>query len=63
MAYLIDTDLWIAIERRHITVADIYAITKQAPVYVSPINLPEIRLGIELMTEVRERYMGSGDFA
>ena len=62
MAYLIDTDLWIAIERRHITVADIYAITKQAPVYVSPINLAEIRLGIELMTEVREKHRATAAF-
>jgi predicted nucleic acid-binding protein len=55
MAYLIDTDLWIAIERRHLSAADIHTITKQAAVFVSPVNLAEIRFGIELMTDAREK--------
>ena len=62
MAYLIDTDLWIAIERRHLSAADIHAITKQAPVFVSPINLAEIRLGIELMTDAREKQRATAAF-
>ena len=55
MAYLIDTDLWIAVERRQLSAADIHAITKQAPVFVSPVNLAEIRFGIELMTDPRQK--------
>jgi hypothetical protein len=36
MGFLIDTSIWIAIERGQIGAADIHAITRQAPVYVSP---------------------------
>jgi predicted nucleic acid-binding protein len=53
MGYLIDTDLWIAVERGHLSAADLHAITGPAPVFVSPINLAELRFGIELMTDAR----------
>jgi predicted nucleic acid-binding protein len=49
VGFLIDTNLWIAVERGRISAADIHAITRQAPVFVSPINLAEMRYGIELM--------------
>ena len=55
MGFLIDTDLWIAIERGKLSAADIHAITKQAPVYLSPVNIAEIRFGIDLMTDPRQR--------
>lgn len=50
MGFLIDTGLWIALERGRIGTGDIHAITAQSPVYLSPVNLAEIRFGIELMT-------------
>ena len=50
MGFLIDTGLWIALERGRIATGDIHAITAQSPVYLSPVNLAEIRFGIELMT-------------
>lgn len=55
MGFLIDTNLWIAIERGHLSAADVHAITKQAPVYLSPVNLAEIRFGLELMTNPRQK--------
>ena len=55
MGFLIDTNLWIAIERGRLSAADIHAITRQAPVYLSPVNLAEIRFGIELMTDARQK--------
>ncbi|HEX9639449.1 MAG TPA: PIN domain-containing protein [Acidobacteriota bacterium] len=55
MGFLIDTNLWIAVERGRISAADIHAITKQAAVYVSPVNLAEIRYGIEMMTDPKQR--------
>lgn len=55
MGFLIDTNLWIALERGSISAADIHAITREAPVYLSPVNLAEIRFGIELMTDARSR--------
>jgi predicted nucleic acid-binding protein len=50
MGFLIDTGLWIAIEKGRIGAGDIHAITAQNPIYLSPVNLAEIRFGIELMT-------------
>ena len=55
MGYLIDTNLWIAIERGALGAADIHAITKQESVYLSPVNLAEICYGIELMTNARQK--------
>ena len=55
MAFLIDTNLWIAIERGKLSAADIHAITKQQPIYLSPLNIAELRFGIELMTNTRQR--------
>ncbi len=55
MGFLIDTNLWIAIERGKLSAADVHAITQQAPVYLSPVNLAEIRFGIELMTDQRQK--------
>ena len=55
MGFLIDTNLWIAIERGRLSAADIYAITKQAPIYLSPVNVAEIRFGIDLMKDTRQK--------
>ena len=55
MGFLIDTSLWVAIERGKLSAADVHAITKQEPVYVSPVNLAEIRFGIELMNDAKQK--------
>lgn len=55
MGFLIDTNLWIAIERGKLSAADIHAITKQAPVYLSPVNVAEIRYGIDLMKDAKQK--------
>jgi predicted nucleic acid-binding protein len=49
MGWLIDTSLWIDLERGAISAADIHAVTRQAPVYLSPINVAEMQFGIELL--------------
>jgi predicted nucleic acid-binding protein len=49
VGWLIDTSLWIAVERGSIGAADIHAVTKQGPVYLSPINVAEIRFGLDLL--------------
>ena len=55
MGFLIDTDLWIAVERGRLSAADIHAITRQAPIYLSPVNLAEIRFGIDLMPDAKQK--------
>ena len=49
MGWLIDTSLWIAVERGALGAADIHAITRQDPVFLSPVNIAEIRFGLELL--------------
>ena len=49
MGWLIDTSVWIAVERGALAAADIHAITRQAPVYLSPVNVAEIRFGVEML--------------
>ena len=55
MGFLIDTNLWIAIERGKLSAADIHAITGQAPIYLSPVNVAEIRYGIDMMKGARQK--------
>jgi predicted nucleic acid-binding protein len=49
VGWLIDTRLWIAVERGALGAADIAAITRQEPVYLSPVNIAEIQFGLELL--------------
>lgn len=49
MGWLIDTSIWIAVERGMLGAADIHAITRQEPVYLSPVNVADIRFGLELL--------------
>ncbi len=56
MGFLIDTGLWIDIERGRLSAADIHAMTRQAPVYLSPVNLAEIRFGIERMADAKQKH-------
>lgn len=55
MGFLIDTNIWIAIERGRLSAADIHAVTRQAPIYLSPVNLAEIRFGIDLMVDIKQK--------
>ncbi len=55
MGFLIDTNLWIAVERGRLSAADIHAITRQAPIYLSPVNLAELRFGIGLMKDTKQK--------
>jgi len=49
VGWLIDTSIWVAVERGTLGAADIHAVTRQEPVYLSPVNLAELRFGTELL--------------
>jgi hypothetical protein len=49
VGWLIDTSTWVAVERGTLGAADIHAITRQEPVYLSPVNIAEIQFGLELL--------------
>jgi predicted nucleic acid-binding protein len=55
VGFLIDTNLWISVERGRLSAADIHAITGQQPIYLSPINVAEMRFGVELMTNAKQK--------
>ena len=46
---MIDTSIWIAVERGRLGAADIQAITRQEPVYLSPVNIAEMQFGLEML--------------
>jgi len=49
VGWLIDTSIWIAVERGVLGAADIHAVTRQEPVYLSPVNIAEMQFGLEMM--------------
>ncbi len=51
MGFLIDTDIWVAVERGTLTPADIYGVTGTEPVFLSPVNVAELQMGIELVED------------
>lgn len=55
MGFLIDTGLWIDVERGRLSAADIHSLTRQSPIYLSPVNLAEIRFGIDSMTDAKKK--------
>lgn len=48
MGFLIDTCVWIDVERGALAPADVAVLTRQEPVYLSPVTLAELRLGAEI---------------
>ncbi len=56
MGFLVDTNLWVAVERGKLSAADVFAVTKTAEIYISPVNLAELQLGVEFMDDPASRY-------
>ena len=53
--FLIDTCLWIDVEQGRIGPADVAAVTGDAAVFLSPVTLAELKLGIEVCTDPATR--------
>jgi predicted nucleic acid-binding protein len=51
VGFLIDTCIWIDVEQGRLGPADVSAFTRDAPVYLSPVTLAELRLGIEMTAD------------
>jgi predicted nucleic acid-binding protein len=49
VGFLIDTDIWIAIERGTLAPADIHKVTGHEPIFLSPVNVAELQMGLELV--------------
>lgn len=61
LGYLIDTCIWIDVEQGRLGPADVSSFTRDAPVYLSPVTLAELRLGIEMAADpgVRQKRMAT----
>jgi predicted nucleic acid-binding protein len=48
MGFLIDTCIWVEVERGNISPADVAVFTVNEPVFISPITLAELTFGAEM---------------
>lgn len=51
MGFLIDTCVWIDVERGALAPADVAVLTRQEPVYLSAVTLAELRFGAEIAAD------------
>lgn len=60
MGFLIDTDIWVAVERGTLAPADIHAITGTEPIFLLPVNVAELQMGIDLVDDeaIRRKAIG-----
>jgi predicted nucleic acid-binding protein len=55
VGFLIDTCIWIEVERGALAPADVAAFTGQEPVFLSPITLAELTFGVEMAADSKIR--------
>ena len=55
--YLIDTCIWVEVERGRLSAADLAEIVNESAVYLSPVSIAELAMGAEMAEQehVRER--------
>lgn len=61
MGWLIDTNIWIEVENRRLVSADVHAVTRQEPIFVSPVNVAEIHHGLSLVSDpaIRQQILAT----
>ena len=59
MGFLVDTCVWIDVERGALAPADVAALTASEPVFISPVTLAELRFGADVARDagVRQRRL------
>lgn len=55
MGFLMDTCVWIDVERGTLAPADVAAFTGDEPVYLSPVTIAELKFGAEAAADARIR--------
>ncbi len=55
MGFLIDTCVWIDVERGALAPADVATFTRDEPVFLSPVTIAELKFGAELATDAQIR--------
>lgn len=61
MGFLVDTCVWIDIERGYLSPADVAALTRSEPVFLSPVTIAEIKFGAESAHDagIRQKRLAS----
>ncbi|MBE0577403.1 MAG: type II toxin-antitoxin system VapC family toxin [Desulfuromonadales bacterium] len=61
MGFLIDTCIWIDVEQGVLAPADIASVTGNAPVFLSPVTLAEMKFGAEIAKDpdVRQKRLSA----
>ncbi|MGA2078869.1 MAG: type II toxin-antitoxin system VapC family toxin [Terriglobia bacterium] len=59
MGFLVDTCVWIDVERGALAPADVAALTAGEPVFISPVTLAELRFGADIARDpgMRQRRL------
>ncbi len=63
MGFLIDTCVWVAIERGQIPPAEVAAVTGSEPVFISPVTIAELKFGAETTADpdLRQKRLAAID--
>src|SRR5262245_15835818 len=63
MGILIDTAIWVDVERGTLSPADVAAVTGSEPVYISPVTIAELKFGAENAKDpdLRQKRMAALD--
>lgn len=61
MGFLIDTCIWIDVERGFLFPGDIAQITRDEPIYLSPVTIAELKFGAEVAAsaDIRQRRLAA----
>lgn len=63
MGVIIDTSIWIDVERGRLAPGDVAAVTGQEPVYLAPPVLAELQYGVQRATTPGQRQKRASAFA
>lgn len=61
MGVLIDTCIWVDVERGRLSPADVAAVTGKEPVYLSPVTIAELKFGAEnaASADIRQKRLSA----
>lgn len=61
MGFLIDTCIWVDVERGKLAPADVAVITTDEPIYISPVTISELKFGAEIAksSDLRQKRLAA----
>jgi len=61
MGFLIDTCIWVDVERGTLAPADVQSVTGEQPIFISPVTIAELKFGAEMAKskEIRQKRLAA----